>query len=344
MFKCVFLFSIFASTIFAVGSPDDSGSSSEATVIEIDGIKFTLADLEQKQPTALFQARNAFYEAERKALEEFADSYVLEKQAQKEHLTLTQLLDLHVNKATGPDPSDDALRVYYEGLETNETFEAVRGKILDHIREKRISRAKKAYVQNLRDQVKVTILLTPPRMMLSLTDSPTRGAAVGAPVTLIEFADYECAYCQQAESDLLKLEAEFKGKMIFAFKDLPLPMHAHAEKAAEAAQCAGLQGKYWEFHDALFESKELDLSQLKTRARQLGLDSTAFDECLDSGQRAKAIQQTIEDAQRLGLNGTPSFFLNGHFISGTMKYEQFRQMIEDELKHASAPERRAARQ
>lgn len=339
------IFPILASAAFVFGGAGNDDGVTRTTspvVVEVDGTKFTLADFEQKRPTALFQARNNFYEAEKKAIEEFADQYLLDRQAQKENVTVAKLLETHVNSKIAPDPSDEALRLYYEGIETAEPYEAVRAKILEHIREKRISKAKKVYLESLRSEAKVTILMPPPRAPISLANTPIRGA-VNAPVTLVEYADYECPYCQQAEPDLDKLQAEFKGKLAFAYKDLPLPMHAHAQKAAEAAQCAGLQNKYWEYHDQLLKTKELELPQLKAQALQIGLEPKAFNECLDSGKQVEAIHANLDEATKLGLSGTPGFFLNGHFINGIQKYDQLRQMVEDELKNSS-PEQRAARQ
>jgi protein-disulfide isomerase len=123
---------------------------------------------------------------------------------------------------------------------------------------------------------------------------------------------------------------------------MPLPMHAHARKASEAAQCAGLQNKYWEFHDEMMKNRQLEVSQLKTDAQKLGLDVTAFNKCLDSGQESAQIQANLDEAQKLGLTGTPSFFLNGRFFSGVMKYEQLHQLVEEELKNSSTPAQRAS--
>jgi protein-disulfide isomerase len=283
----------------------------------------------------LFQARNSFFEAEKKAVDEYIEDYLLERQAQKENLTVDKLLELHVNSTIAKDPDDAALRVYYEGVDTTEPFEAVRDKILDHVRQRRLAKAKAAYMQTLRSQAKISVEVQAPRIQISLTNTPVRGP-VAAPVTLVEFADYECPYCQQIQPTLDRLETEFKGRLAFAYKDMPLPMHAHAEKAAEASQCAALQGKYWEYHDLIEKTKALEVPQLKAGAGQLGLETAAFDKCLDSGERAGAVKSTMDEAVKLGLQGTPSFFLNGRFISGGMSYDQMRQLVEDELKRSSA--------
>ena len=102
----------------------------------------TLAQFESKRPSALFQARNNFFDAEKKAVEEYIDDLLLERQAQKENVTVAQLLERHVNGTIAKDPDDAVLRVYYEGVDTNEPFEAVRDKILDHLRQRRLAKAK----------------------------------------------------------------------------------------------------------------------------------------------------------------------------------------------------------
>jgi len=327
---------LFGSTVFLFGGPAGIDSQDGNTVIaEVDGMRITLAQFESKRPSALFQARNSFFDAEKKAVEEYIDDLLLERQAQKENMPVAQLLERHVNGEIAKDPDDAVLRVYYEGVDTNEPFEAVRDKIIEHLRQRRLAKAKTAYIQSLRSQAKITVDVAPPRIDISLQDTPVRGPA-GAPLTLVEYADYECPYCQQVQPTLDQLEAAFKGKMAFAYKDLPLPMHPHAQKAAEASQCAGLQGKYWEYHDLLSKTKALEVSQLKAGARQLGLEPGAFDKCLDSGERAESVKSSQNEAQKLGLLGTPSFFLNGRFFSGNLSYDQMRQLLEDELKRSSA--------
>ena len=90
-----------------------------------------------------------------------------------------------------------------------------------------------------------------------------------------------------------------------------------AQKAAEAAHCAGVQNKYWEYHDLLLQTKALEILQLKSAAADLALDTKAFDKCLDSGEQSQTVKVSVEEAQKLGLQGTPSFFLNGRFLAGS---------------------------
>lgn len=326
-----------------VAAPPPGIDLSENTVVAtVDGKRVTLGDFEQKNPFALFQAQNTFYETEKKAVDTYLDDYLLAQQAKKENVTVPQLLETHVNSTIAKDPDDAALRVYYEGLDTTETFDAMRSKILDHLRERRIAKAKQAYMQTLRAQSTIKIELAPPRVQVSLANASVRGEA-GSPLTLVEFADYECPYCQQFESDLDRLQQDFKGKVVFAYKDVPLPMHGHAEKAAEAARCAGAQNKFWQYHDLLFKTRELEIQQLKADAQSLALDTAAFDKCLDSGAEANSVKLNLDEAQQLGVTGTPSFLLNGHFFAGTMSYDQLHTMVADELKASENQPQQASR-
>jgi protein-disulfide isomerase len=313
----------------------DNNSGNDPAVAEINGKMIHLSDLERQLPTPLFQARTTYYDTERRVLDQFIDQYLLEEQARKENLTVDQLLEKHVNSAIAPDPPDDALRVYYEGVDSAESYEALRPKIVKAIHDRRIARAKAAYLLSLRAAATVTLHLAPPRAPLSMNEAPRRGPA-DARVTLLEYADYECPYCQQIQPAVDKLEQEYKGTVAFLYKDFPLPMHPNAEKAAEASQCARIQGKFWEYHDVLEKTKQLDPAALKSHARTLQLDTVAFDKCLDNGEAADVVKATASEADKLQLQGTPTFFVNGRYVSGTVSYEKLRGVVEEELSASKA--------
>ena len=266
-----------AISIYAAEADLDGAASNPSTVVaQVDGVKVTIADFEQKHPAGLFQALTAYYQTERRAVDDYINEYLLDRQAKKENVTVDQLIERHVNSVLPKDPTDEALHLYYEGMDSKETFDRMRPLILDHVRQVRIAKAKAAYVETLRKEANVVFLMAPPRANVSLKNIPVRGVPA-APVTIVEYADYECPYCQQVQPTLDRLEAAYKGKVDFAFKNFPLPMHSHAEKAAEAALCAGAQGKYWEYHDKLFQDKALEVPQLKEAAAALQLDTKVFD-------------------------------------------------------------------
>jgi protein-disulfide isomerase len=320
------------SVLFIFSGTSTFGQQSNV-VADVGGIKVTETDLEQEESGKLLQARYQYYVAQSKALDELIDKKLLEHKAKSENLTVQQLIDREVISKIQA-PTEDQVKVYYEGLETDQPYEAVRDKILDKIRQVRTQRARAAYIQSLRAQTNVIVSLTPPSANVSLANANTLGNR-NAAVNLVEFADYECPYCQKVAPDVSKLTAEFGDKLAVTFKDFPLPMHAHAEKAAEAANCAGEQGKFWEYHDTLFRTKQLDLDQLKQHADTLHLDLQAFNKCLDSGAQAAVVQKQREEGVTLGLSGTPSFFINGHFFSGALDYAALHEIISRQLSEQS---------
>lgn len=156
-----------------------------------------------------------------------------------------------------------------------------------------------------------------------------------APITIIEFSDYECPFCTRFYLNTLpQIKSEYidTGKVKLIYRDYPLGFHANAQKAAEAAECAGEQGKYYEMHDKLFdEGVNGGVSSFKQYAKEIGLNAGEFNECLDSGEMASEVQKDFQDGQRVGVRGTPTFFINGQYLSGAQPFEVFKQVIEEKL-------------
>ncbi len=176
----------------------------------------------------------------------------------------------------------------------------------------------------------------PSRIQVSLDDDPIKGSN-NAPVTIVEFSDFQCPFCARFYFQTLPLIEEKyikTGKVRFVYRDFPLStIHPHAQKAAEAAECADEQGKFWEYHNKLFENQNaLDVSSLKQYAKDLGLDMVKFNNCLDSGIMASEVQKDFSDGTSYGVSGTPTFFINGIQIVGAQPYSTFEQVIESELK------------
>ena len=178
----------------------------------------------------------------------------------------------------------------------------------------------------------------------SLGDVPVLGRS-DAPVTLVEFSDYQCPFCQRffaATLPALKKDYIDTGKVRYVFRDFPLDqIHPQARKAAEAAHCAGEQGKYWEMHDVLFGNQQaLQPPKLSEHARTLGLDGVRFDECLTSGKHAARVSQGLTDGQAAGVQGTPGFVVaktrpgdsvEGALVVGAQPVEVFRRLIDQLL-------------
>lgn len=177
--------------------------------------------------------------------------------------------------------------------------------------------------------------IPPRRHEVSLDDDPVKGSP-DAPVTIVEFSEFQCPYCGYYVREVFPKidEAYIKtGKVKYVFRDFPLlSIHPNAQKAAEAAGCAAQQGKFWEYHDVLFAHQDaLAVPSLKQYAADLGLDSAQFDACLDSGAMADEVAKDLADGQRYGVSGTPAFFVNGIKLTGAQPFETFQDLIEEEL-------------
>ncbi len=161
---------------------------------------------------------------------------------------------------------------------------------------------------------------------------PSLGPA-NAPITLVEFGDFQCPYCRQWEQQTYQpLLAAYPGKIRFVFRDFPLTsIHPNAMPAAEAAQCANEQGKFWPYHDKLFGSETLSDDVYKQYAQDLGLDVTRFNDCVSSHKYAQTIQTDSDFAVNLGINSTPTFFINGLAVVGAQPIDAFTSVIDKEL-------------
>ncbi len=175
----------------------------------------------------------------------------------------------------------------------------------------------------------------PSAVKVSIDDDAILGKE-DAPVTIIEFTDYQCPFCgRQFTQTYPQLKKDYidTGKAKYVIRDFPLnSIHPQAQKAAEAAECAGEQKKYWEMHDKLFENQQsLDVASLKSYAQQLGLNTADFNSCLDSGKMASEVAKDLSDGQSYGVQGTPATFVNGKLISGAQPYSAFQQVIDAAL-------------
>lgn len=166
-------------------------------------------------------------------------------------------------------------------------------------------------------------------------DDAVRGT-LNATITIVEFSDFQCPFCEKAYPTIKKVLETYAGKVKLVYRDFPLSSaHPFAQKAAEASECAEEQGKYWEYHDRLFEAQqewaEKGISQFKIYAEELKLDAQKFSSCLDSGKYAEEVLKDLSDGQKLGVTGTPTFFINGKMVVGAQPFEAFQKVIEEEL-------------
>ena len=154
-----------------------------------------------------------------------------------------------------------------------------------------------------------------------------------AKVTIVEFSDFQCPACGAAHPVVKQVIKEYGDRILFVYRHFPLlATHQYALKAAEAAEAAGEQGKFWEYHDLLFANQDnLKTEDLKNYAKQIGLDMKKFDEALDSGKHKDKVLSDLDDGEKFGVTSTPTFFINGQMNRGVLNLDQFKSAIDKAL-------------
>jgi protein-disulfide isomerase len=233
-------------------------------------------------------------------------------------------------------PTDDEVRAFYEAHadRIKQPYEEVASKARQYLANQRNQEATRSFYDDLRAKYGISSLLPPYRVSVAAM-GPARGENT-APVTIVEFGDFECPYCKAAESSLRRVMARYPREVRVVFRNLPLTqIHPNAQIAAEAAICADRQGKFWEMHDAMYgDQSALNLDALKNAATRLGLDTDRFSACLADGSTRQSLDLDAKAARELGLSGTPYFFVNGRPIDGDVPVEKFENLIQDELHRA----------
>jgi protein-disulfide isomerase len=282
------------------------------------------------------QHAEKIHDIKEQALQGMIDKRLIEAKAKAEGLTSEKLVEREVTSKVTP-PSDAEIQATYDQAKAQgqqlPPFEQIKPQIVKYLSERNSANARKTFIDKLRAESKVVVMLPP--VLLPKLEVAHEGESKGpsnAPITIVEFSDYQCPFCSRAEETVKKVLDEYKGKIRLFYRDYPLPFHPQAQKASEASLCAADQGKYWEMHEKLFASQQaLAVPQLKDHAKGLGLDAAKFDKCLDSGDKAKVVEASKKAGEELGVSGTPHFFINGRPLSGAQPFEEFKKLIDIEL-------------
>jgi len=258
---------------------------------------------------------------------------LLEAEARKKGIPTEKVLAQEVD-AKVPEPTEAELQALYivQKEQLRKSFDELKAQLQQLLKRAKLQQARQDYYTRLREQAAVSIFLQKPKVEVSYDPARLRGSP-RAPVVIVEFSDFQCPYCQAVAPTLKKLLAKYEGRVSLAYRDLPLrDIHPQAQLAAEASRCAVEQGKFWEYHDLLFENpNKLNREGLVEQARRLKLDEKQFDSCLSSGKYKAQIEQDLQLGLRAGLTGTPGFFINGSMLSGNLPQEAFEKTIEAEL-------------
>jgi protein-disulfide isomerase len=274
----------------------------------------------------------------RDALERMIDERLLEQAAAEAGSEPNELLAAEAAKRV--DVDDEEVRAFYDqnADRIEADFEEIAPQIRRHLESREAASARRDYLAALRDAAAVEVLLDAPRVEVAAV-GPARGPE-DAPVTIIEFSDYQCPFCKRAEPTVERVLDRYGDRVRFVYRHFPLDsIHPLARGAAEAAACAAEQDRFWDFHEGLFaQDAKLDPEGLEAHAEAVGLDLEPFRTCVSEGRTAEVVEADLAAGREVGVRGTPAFFINGIMLSGARPYEDFVQIIEDELERSAETE------
>ena len=293
----------------------------------------------QEDPGAKAQAEQAIYDGRKAALDAIIADALIAQAAKAKGQTSEAFVQAEVTKRVKPVTDTDVRSFYVQNSERMQgrSFEQMSAAIQQYLEQQQQTTAKQALIAELRKAgPAVRVVMDAPRTTVSITaDDPSQGKA-DAPVTVVEFSDFQCPFCLRVMPTLKELRTKYGDKMRLVWKDFPLTqIHPQAFVAAQAGNCAREQGKFWEYHDKLFANQSaLQPDALKKYAADAGLDTTKFNQCLDSSKYEARVEDSLTAGNRLGITSTPTLYVNGRMINGAQPIDVFESVIDDELARA----------
>ena len=257
---------------------------------------------------------------------------LVEAEAKSRGIEPEALLKAEVEDKVPPVTDEDIAKFFAENQNRmrgglDQMKEQIRGYLDSQGKGKRMFE----FVNELKAKSEVVIMLDPPRIDVAADDSPRFGS-VEAPIQIIEFSDFQCPYCTRGAATIDEVKAKYGDKVSVVYRHFPLDFHDRANLAAQASECANDQGKFWEFHDKLFENQQaMADSDFESYATQLELNVAEFKECIRSGKHIETVATDLREGSEAGMTGTPGFFINGRFLGGAQPIEAFSEVIDAEL-------------
>jgi protein-disulfide isomerase len=326
-----------AALALAAGLLSAAAAQADSVIAKIDGKPVTETEVKTKAAQPFSQLDREFEQKRHDLLDDQLRQMVrdrlVETEAAAKHVSKDQLLQDALKSAEVSDA--DADKFYEENkarIPQGTTKEQIMPQIKNYLAQQKQTDLREKFYADLENRYKVEYLLEPIRVSVDTEGFPAKGPK-DAPVTIVEFSDFQCPFCSRVVPTISEIEKKYAGKVRLVFRQYPLPFHPNAPKAAEAALCANEQGKFWEMHDAMFsDQNQLAVDNLKATAAKLGLKADDFNKCLDSGKQAATVQADISAGSAAGVSGTPTLFINGVALSGAQPLEQFTKIIDQELK------------
>jgi protein-disulfide isomerase len=311
-------------------------AASGDVLAEIDGEAITEEQIEKAIGNPLAQLQEQIYNLKRQKIEAIVAERLLAKEAARRGITVPALLDQEVTSKVGLVTEQEIEDFYQKNKAQMKGDEAAqRQQIRSYLQNQKLTARRYEFLESLVAKSKVVVHLKPPpvfRVTVSADGAPFKGAAKAA-VTIVKFEDFHCPFCKQVQQTFTQLLARYDKKLKVVHRDFPIDnLHPQARKAHEAARCANEEGKFWQYHDKLYaNAPKASPEDLKSYAKAVGLNVETFERCIEGEKYKTAVQKDIDEGNRLGVNGTPAFFINGRLISGAQSLEGFARIIDDEL-------------
>ena len=329
----------------APGAKSAPAASTKGDVVaEVGGKPITMAELEAALAPQLANLERQKRKIIEDGVGDVVNDRLVETEAAARGMTVQKLIEAEIDKKIVPVTDAAAQKFYDENkARMNQPFDQLKPRILTFLAGQQRGELQAALLDSLRAKYNPRILLEPAREEIATAGAPAKGGPESAPVTIVEFSDFQCPYCSRVVPTIEEALKVYGNQVRLVFRQFPLSMHKDAQKAAEASLCANEQGKFWGLHDAMFANQQaLGVEQLKGKAAELGVDAKKFDTCLDGGKFAQQVATDLAEGSQAGVSGTPAMFVNGRFVSGAVPFDQLASIIDDELQRKGIKSNRKA--
>ena len=319
--------SVLLLALAAFGAPLVAQSPANRPLATVDGVPIGEDDVDRVVGSVVWPLEDRLYQIRKQAVEALIKQRVLEREAARRKISLQSLIDTEVTAKVKPVTDDEI-----DQVKAKSDRSLSRDDIRKAVLKDKVGAELNRFVGTLERKGGVRLLLEAPRAprtMLETATAPSKGPA-DAPVRIVEFTDFHCSHCREAEAVLKQVLSLYPVRLIH--RDLPLERaHPQAREAHEAARCADAQGRFWPYRDLLLSGEPKSGAALKAAARDANLDITAFDRCMAAGSGRAGVEADAADATRLGVKTTPTFFVNGRELEGPPTLEGFAAAIRNEL-------------
>jgi protein-disulfide isomerase len=307
---------------------------SAGVVAKINGETITEEQLIGDAAVEMMQLKKQEYDLKIAQLNKMLVERLIGAEAKKANLATDAYIAKNVTKGEIKISDADYKKFVKEkNIPESNINDQVKERIFAYMKDQKKEEMIQAYIAKLTKSSPVEVYFTKPKMNIQVDvgQAPWTGGEK-AKVTIVEFSDFQCPFCSKGAKVVSEIKKKYGNKVKIAFKHFPLPMHNDAGPASEASMCVNEQGKFWKYHDVLFENQsKLTPADLEAHAKTAGADVKKFKECFDSKKYADFVKQDLAYGEKLGIRSTPTFVINGQLLSGALPLEQFSEIIDEEL-------------